>query len=88
MRGEDDLEVAKQALDNRLEEFEHPLLLAFNQPKRDVVIGVLHGDDDPQEVIDAMDEQLRTKQMDLGTFIQVQAAKNAAAWCAGDLDSI
>lgn len=88
MRDDEDLEVAKQALENRLEEFEHPLLHAFNQPKREILVGVLHGDEDPRSIIDTMDQELRSNQMDLGTFVQVQAAKNAANWCLGNLDSI
>lgn len=89
MRDEQELEAAKEALQNRLESDDHhPMMNLFNQPKRDVVVGVLHGDDDPQEVIDGVREKLRSGSMELSTFIQLQAASNAAAWCQGDLDSI
>lgn len=87
MRSEEDMDTAIRALENRLQEQEG-LLLAFNAPKRDVVRAIRNGDAEPGEIIDEMDQRLRGGQMELQTFIVVQASKNAAAWCAGDLDSI
>lgn len=87
MRDEDALETAKEAIERRMEEIELPFLLAFQQPKRDVIVGILHGDDDPDEIIEATRSRLR-EDISLAEYVQIQAAQNAAAWCAGDLDSI
>lgn len=87
MRDEDDIGVAVQAMENRLEEAENQFNVAFNAPKRDALTAVLDGTD-PEAIIEQMDNNLREPDLSFKEFIVTMATKNAASWVLGDLDSI
>lgn len=87
MRPRSDLDTAIEAMENRMERDDFPLLLAIYQAKRETLRAIRDEETTPSTVRANTDQALR-KEMDLLSFVKVQAARNAAAWAAGDFDRL
>lgn len=85
MRDEDAIDTAIEAMENRIERDEFPLLLGIWHAKRDSLRRIKdEGVETVEEVLgDALTEDLGVMQ-----YAQIQGGLNAAAWVRGDLDAI
>lgn len=85
MRPVEDIESAREMIDKRMERHNHPLLLAIWRAKWKTLFAIETGETTPARVEQNTHEALLSD-MDLVSYINVQAARNAAAWAAGDFN--
>jgi len=64
------------------------ILQAIDQSKRDVLLAIREGHATPSEVMAQTHRSLATQELSFVEYLQVQAARNAAAWVMGNLDSL
>lgn len=88
MRDEKILEAAISTVEARMEDG-HPITNAMNQAKRDALLTLTNGDNEPADIERATYEALAVgEELPFEMFLQVQAARNVAAFADGRLDSI
>lgn len=83
-----DVQAAIDAIHGRMERGRHPILQAIDQSKRGVLLAIREEQTTPSVVMAETHRSLATQDLSFGEYIQVQGARNAAAWVMGDLDSI
>jgi len=87
MRNEPEFDAAIEMLDNRIEDGGHPIIGSISQAKRETLKSIRKSETTTRVVDENCDAALRSD-IDFPSFLRVQAARNAAAWAAGDLDRI
>jgi hypothetical protein len=89
MRSDSDVKKAREAMESRIDRDEYPLLLLIWQSKRGALGAVCNEGKDPREADQNLEDVLASgADLDLGSFIKIQAARNAFAWVMEERDTI
>lgn len=89
MRDQRHVETMREAMQQRTEENTNAILRLIYQSKRDALGAICNDGKDPQVTDANLEQALReADDLDLPSYVKIQAARNAFAWVQEDLDRI
>jgi len=91
MRDQATIEQVREVMQQRAEENTNPILRLIYQSKRDALGAVCNEGKDPRIADANLEQALRevpNDELDLPSYVKIQAARNAFAWVLEERDSI
>lgn len=88
MRETHEIEQARESMEARIERDSHPICLLTWQAKRDTLGAVLNGNDIEDAEQNLEDALAHAEDLDLPSFVRIQAARNVFAWVRDERDTI